>query len=229
MSNVASLFLLLTTGEPGPGEKKILGEATDAEYRHQIEVQGWTWDLSRSSESTELTRIGSRIPPPPNSVEPSILTFDKTMCRATSGMLAAMKTGELLTAVFSLEEDSEPDFLLQLTLKRVRIQKYELDIDGPEVKESWELNYEEMRFDYSPNYKEGKLTVGLKRHAGASNHAPTGETTETKIRALARKLEPAELRPLLKSLEADMNKPGARKEAPAKSTGASKKPLSGRA
>ena len=218
MSNVASLFLLLTTGAPGAGEKKILGEATDAEYRHQIEVHSWSWDLTRSSESTELTRIGSRVPPPPNSVVPSVLKFDKTMCRATSGMLAAMRTGELLTAVFALEEDSTPDFLLKLTLKRVRILEYELDIDGSEVKESWKLNYEEIRFDYSPNYKEGALTVNLTRHAGASTDAPSGETPETKIRALAGKMEPAELRPLLKSLEADLNKPGVRKEVPAKPT-----------
>ncbi|MEO6746866.1 MAG: type VI secretion system tube protein Hcp [Caldimonas sp.] len=222
MSNVASLFLLLTTGEPGMGEKKILGEATDAKYKHEIEVQGWNWDLTRSHESSELTKIGSRIPPPPNSVVPSVLTFEKSMCRATSGMLAAMRTGELLTAVFSLEEDSDLDFLLVLTLKRVRILEYELSINDNKVDESWKLNYEEIRFDYRPSDQGGELTVKLTRHAGASTKASSKDNTEEKIRELANKLEPSELKPLLKSLEADMNRPGARKETTSKSAGVGK-------
>jgi len=223
MSNVASLFLLLTTGEPGMGEKKILGEATDAKYKHEIEVHGWNWDLSRSHESSELTKIGSRIPPPPNSVVPSVLSFEKSMCRGTSGMLAAMRTGELLTAVFSLEEDSDLDFLLVMTLKRVRILEYELDIDGADVTETWKLNYEEIRFDYRPSDQGGELTAKLTRHAGASTQAPTNDNTEEKIRELASKLGPAELKPLLKSLEADMNKPGARKETTPKMAGVGRK------
>jgi type VI protein secretion system component Hcp len=217
MSKVASLFLLLTTGEPGMGEKKILGEATDAKYKHEIEVQGWNWDLTRSHESSELTKIGSRIPPPPNSVVPSVLSFEKSMCRATSGMLAAMRTGELLTAVFSLEEDSDLDFLLVLTLKRVRILEYELNINDNKVDESWKLNYEEIRFDYRPSDQGGELTVKLTRHAGASTKASSKDNTEEKIRELAKKLEPSELKPLLKSLEADMNRPGTRKETTSKS------------
>ena len=208
MSNVASLFLLLTTGPSGPAGKKIAGEATDAEYRDQIEVHGWNWNLTRSSESSRATKVGAQLLPPANSVVPSVLTFDKPMCRATSGMLAAMRTGELLSAVFSLEEDSTPDFLLQLTLEGVRILEYELDIEGAEVKESWKLNYDSIRFDYAPDYKEGKLTVSLERHAGASTDAPANEGPEEKIVALAAKMDAAKLGPLLKRLEADMSKPG---------------------
>lgn len=223
MSKVASLFLLLTTGEPGMGEKKILGEATDAKYKHEIEVQGWNWDLTRSHESSESAKTGSRTAPPPNAVVPSVLSIEKSMCRATSGMLAAMRTGELLTAVFSLEEDSDLDFLLVLTLKRVRILEYELSINDNKVDESWTLNYEEIRFDYRPSDQSGELTVKLTRHAGASTKASSKDNAEEKIRELAKKMEPSELKPLLKSLEADMNKPGARKEATSKTAGGGNK------
>ncbi len=205
MSDVASLFLLLTSGPPGPGAKKILGEATDAVYKHQIVIQGWNWTLTRSSESTELTKIGSSIPPPPNSVEPSLLKFEKTVCRATSGMLAAMREGELLTAVFSLEEDSDPDFLLQLTLGGVLIKDYDLSIDDAQAKESWELHYGTIRFDYTPNYKEGKLTVNLTRDPNASDESPANGSVGGKIETLANKMEPAELRPLLKRLQTDLD------------------------
>ena len=222
MSDVASLFLKLTSGPPGASEKRILGEATDAEYKHQIVVEGWGWDLTRSSESNELTKIGSRIPPPPNSVVPAVLRFDKTMCRATSGMLAAMRTGELLNAVFSLEEDSDPDFLLQLTLGRVRILKYDLNIDGPDVKETWQFDYDTIRFDYSPNYKEGKLTVNLTRHAGASTQPAADNSGEAKIRALAEDMEPAALKPVIKSLE-ELSRAGPRSAKPVKPGGVVKK------
>jgi type VI protein secretion system component Hcp len=221
MSKVASLFLNLTSGPEGPGEKRILGEAKDALYKDQIEINGWSWDLSRSSESSALTKIGSSIPPPPNSVVPSALKFTKTMCRATSGMLHAMCDGSLLTAVFSLEEDSDVDFLLRVTLKRVRIVEYELSIDGPDVSETWKVDYGSIRFDYDSAYmkdgertltRRGAVTVKLTRHAGASNKDPaslSSGSNEEKILALAEKMPQKGLEPLARKLEKmSMSSPG---------------------
>lgn len=221
MSKVASLFLKLTSSPEVAGESRFLGEAKDAEYRDQIEVNSWSWDLSRSSESSALTKIGSRIPPPPNSVVPSALKFSKTMCRASSGMLAAMRDGALLKAVFALEEDSDADFLLKVTLDRVRILEYELSIDGMEVSESWKLNYETIRFDYRNNYADtrGDLTATLTRHAGASSKDPVSLSSgskEEEILALAEGMGAKELRPLLKKLESTLTKPALRGPVPGK-------------
>jgi type VI protein secretion system component Hcp len=202
MSKVASLFLELSIGTKGPGASLILGEAKDAVYRDQIEINSWSWDLSRSSESAELTKIGSSIPPPPNSVVPSALKFSKTMCRATSGMLGAMRQGKLLTAVFSLEEDSDVDFKLEVTLGRVRILEYEFGIDGMEVTESWKLNYETIRFDYSSSI--GGQTATLTRHAGASTKdpsAPAAGGDDEKIMKLAEGMDAKQLKPLIQRLE----------------------------
>lgn len=202
MSKVASLFLEVFVGAKAPGATRILGEAKDALYRDQIEVNSWSWDLSRSSEASETSKMGSAIPPPPNSVVPSALKFTKTMCRATAGMLGAMRQGKLLTAVFSLEEDSDVDFKLQVTLERVRILEYEFGIDGIEVSETWKLNYDNIRFDYSTG--SGGQTATLTRHAGASTKDPATLATggdEDKIIKLAEGLDVKQLKPLIQRLE----------------------------
>jgi len=216
MSNVASFFLKLTIGQPGAGEKRILGEATDASYKHQIEISGFNWDLARTSASSSAT--GSSASRLSTSVEPSILKFSKPMCRATSGMLSAMETGELLTAVFTLEEDSDTDFKLELTLTKVRILDYSMEMDETEVKENWQAEYEIVRFDYTPNYKSGALTVSLTRHAGASTESPGDQAAAGKIHALAQGMKPAELKPLIKKLE-QLAKAGPSSAAPTKTTG----------
>lgn len=211
MSRVASLFLKLTSSPEVAGEQRFLGEAKDALYRDQIEINSWSWDLGRASEASELTKIGSKIPPPPNSVVPSALKFSKTMCRATAGMLGAMRDGSLLKAVFALEEDSSADFLLKVTLDRVRILEYELEIDGMDVTESWKLNYETIRFDYRHDYSDvrGDLTATLTRHAGAPNKDPNVRTDGSKaekILGLADEMDEKELRPLMKKLESTLTK-----------------------
>ena len=168
MAKAASLFLDLSYSPwsgrfraPGASkEKPFLGEAKDAEYRDQIEISSWNWDVTKKSEvSKKLT--GASGVPGPNTVVPSVLRFTKTMCRATSGMLLAMREGDLLKAVFALEEDSDADFLLRVTLDLVRILDYQLSIDGPDVSETWKLNYESIRFDYRPNAREGEFMKNL--------------------------------------------------------------------
>jgi type VI protein secretion system component Hcp len=221
MSRVASLFLKLTSSPEVAGEQRFLGEAKDALYRDQIEINGWSWDLGRASEAAELTKVSSKIPPPPNSVVPSALKFSKTMCRASAGMLGAMRDGSLLKAVFALEEDSSADFLLRVTLDRVRILEYELAIDGMEVTESWKLNYETIRFDYRHDYADarGEVTATLTRHAGSPNKDPavlSGGANTEKILGLADDMDEKELRPLLKKLESTLNKKSLPGPVPAK-------------
>jgi type VI protein secretion system component Hcp len=226
MSNVASFFLQLFVG-PLPqseAEKKsakvILGEATDKLYKQQIEVSSFGWELARTSASSRPT--GSGAPQRSTSSEPSILKFSKQMCRATSGMLSAMENGELLSAVFSLEEDSATDFKLELTLERVRILDYSVELEGTEIKENWQFNYESIRFDYKPDYKSASLTVSLTRYAGASTEAPADNSSGGKIRSLAEGMSPEALRPLLKSLESDLSKRGTTSPVASKTTGVTK-------
>ena len=215
MAKVASLFLDLTYSPwsgrflaPGAAkEKPFLGEAKDAEYRDQIEISSWDWDVTQKSESSKKSAAGVKNVPGPNTVEPSTLTFTKTMCRATSGMLAAMRQGELLKAVFALEEDSDADFLLKVTLDRVRIVKYGLTVNGFDVSESWEFNYETVRFDYRPSAREGELTAQLTRHPDASTKSNAAKTKEKEILALATSMDKATLQPLIKKLSDLASKP----------------------
>jgi type VI protein secretion system component Hcp len=209
MSKVASLFLDLTyspwsgraRSAGGGGEKPFLGEAKDAEYRDQIEINSWNWDVTQQSQISKKSPTGTASVPGPNTVVPSALKFTKTMCRATSGMLGAMRNGELLKAVFALEEDSDADFLLRVTLDRVRILEYDLNIDGPDVSESWKFNYETIRFDYRPNAREGELTAQLTRPPGASTDDPSAANSkEEKLLSQARALGGPALKPLMSKL-----------------------------
>ena len=208
MAKVASLFLDLTYSPwsgrfrtPGASsDKPFLGEATDAEYLDQIEISGWNWDVTQKSESSKKLTTGVNVPGP-NTVVPSVLRFSKSMCRATSGMLGAMRDGELLKAVFALEEDSDADFLLRVTLDRVRILDYDLGVEGPKISESWKLNYETIRFDYRPNPREGELTAQLTRPASAStDDSNSAHSKEEKILSIAKSMEKVALPPLAKKL-----------------------------
>jgi type VI protein secretion system component Hcp len=206
MSNVASFFLKLSAGPAGAGERVIRGEATDAAYRGQIEILSWNWEVEREAPTAEQRAPGARTagaPTPMRSsgVVPSVLKFTKPMCRATSSMLAAMEDGELLNAVFALEEDSATDFLLEMTLGRVRILEYSVEVEGTEIKESWQCNYETIRFDYRPDYTQGKLTATLTRPAGASTAEPADKSPEGKILSMAAGMSSDQLKPLIKKLQ----------------------------
>jgi type VI protein secretion system component Hcp len=195
------MFLQLGTGPRGAGARRFLGEAKDAEYRDQIEINDWKWSLLPTSDSSSMAGSGANSSQTVKAGEPSVLGFSKTMCRATSGMLKAMQTGEHLYAVFSLEEDSDVDFLLTLTLTDVRIIGYELDINGSEVTEEWKLDYSKIKFLYRRNYEDitGDLVLELKRSPNASKDTPGG--TKSKILDLAKTMNLEDLGPLAKELE----------------------------
>jgi type VI protein secretion system component Hcp len=195
------MFLQLGTGPDGAGVDRFRGEAKDAEYRNQIEINDWKWNLIPPSDSSSMAGTGANASQSVNAAEPSILSFSKTMCRASSAMLKAMMTGEFLHAVISLEEDSDVDFLLTLTLTEVRICGYELDISGPEVKEKWDLDYKDIKFLYRRNYADvnGDLLLTLTRSANASKDKPG--SNESKILSLAESMSAEELKPLAKKLE----------------------------
>lgn len=217
MAKYASLFLKLTSSPEVAGEKRFLGEAKDALYRDQIEIDSWDWDLTRASEASPLTKIGSKIPPPPNSVVPGQLSFRKSMCRATAGMLGAMRDGALLKAVFSLEEDSSTDFLLKVTLEDVRITNYSFDIKGQYVSEGWDLNYAKIRFDFRHNYADtrGDLTVTLTRPDNAPGKVSSG-SDEEKFMELGEAMDSKTLRPLLTKLNSHIEKTELRGPVPGK-------------
>jgi type VI protein secretion system component Hcp len=167
MSSVAKLFLNLKKGgTPIPGESDNVG------YEDQIEIEDWSWSLSRSSAS------GSH---GPDKAEPSVLSFSKFTDRATTAMLAAAKSGDELSAVFTLDDQSEGEFKLILTLDKVRIIKFDMNLHlertEATIEENWEFNYQSISFAYTPRAKgkgapAGAISTKIDRHPSASTQSP---------------------------------------------------------
>lgn len=161
MSSVAKLFMKVTGARSG----EIKGGAEDEEFKGQIELAAWNWALGKADSET-------------GGVEPSVFSFSKTMDRASTSLLGAMASGEELAVVVSLEEASDSEFELVLTLSKVRVIDYTMsatnDTASGRVTEEWVFNYNAIRFDYKPTPQEGKMTAVLTRapdaQAGASRH-----------------------------------------------------------
>lgn len=180
----------------------ILGDSRVKEYKDQIELSDWKWSINRKAENGD--------------VEPGIFQFSKLMDRSTTPMLGAMRNGESLKALINLEDASNEDFHLVITLEQVRITSFKLDAEaddaGGAVEEDWDFNYESIKFEYRATDKEGYSTVLLKRPAGASTDSP--RKTEDKILALAEDLEPGRLNELWAKLR-DMAEKGKYDQKPA--------------
>ena len=163
MSSAAKLFLKLIGSSSG----LIKGEAKVAFFKDQIELNDWKWALSRKDKGGNSENAKA---------EPSIFGFSKQMDRASTAMLGSMRNGEPMTAVISMEESSREQFRLIITLEDVLITSYDFSTQvndaGGVIDESWEFDYESVRFDYRSNAKEGMSTWTLKRPPGASTKAP---------------------------------------------------------
>ena len=163
MSSAAKLFLKLTGSSSG----LIRGEAKVVNFKDQIELNDWKWALNRKDKGGNSENAKA---------EPSIFGFSKQMDRATTAMLGSMRSGEPMDAVISMEESSREQFRLIVTLEGVLITSYDFSTqvsDGSaSIDESWEFDYESVRFDYRSSAKEGMSTWTLMRPPGASTKAP---------------------------------------------------------
>ncbi|MBT9500364.1 MAG: type VI secretion system tube protein Hcp [Burkholderiaceae bacterium] len=202
------------------GSREIKGESEAEGFEGQIEVDDWSWEIAtttgmkvdKPSQSPRFddANLRSSRPLPVTESEtttlPSVFRFSKMMDRSSTALMYAMTSGELLTAVVSMEESSTAEFEIEITLTQVRVTHYEVngknDKASGEIEEKWHLNYSDINFDYLPTAlkDKGKLSVKLTRPAGASTDAP--KSKEDQILELAGKFE----LPALERLWDDMKK-----------------------
>lgn len=192
MASHTKLYMKLT----GSTQGLIKGESQVAGFKDQIELDDWKWALERKADADVS--------------EPSVFGFSKVMDRASTAMLSAMRNGEPLTAVISMEEASQQQFRLLVTLEGVLITQYDVRAQvqdaGGGVDEDWHFDYETVRFDYRATTKEGMSTATLRRPPGASKTAP--DSNEQKIVELARPLSKEQLDKTWKAIEDDRSRMG---------------------
>lgn len=145
----------------------ITGEVVDAEFAQQIDIDGWDWEMSYEKNQSKLE---VREKP-----EPGLFTFTKIMDRSSLQMLNRLKSGEKLSAILTLVENSDYAFQLIIRLRNVRIIEYKVDgKDGEksaELKENWTFNYDEITFENTlavARHQTKTMTTVLKRSAQAS-------------------------------------------------------------
>jgi type VI protein secretion system component Hcp len=178
MSSVAKLYLMLRkTNADGA---IIPGESVAEGFEQQIELDDWSWSLTRpQGETTPTVKMGAGALFNPNAAVPSVFAFSKHMDRATTAMLSAARSGELLHATLTLEESSDADFEMVIRMEKVRVISYDMNAQNEKAsalaEENWQFNYESIYFDYKPNAKSGTIRIKLDRHPGASTAAPSGD------------------------------------------------------
>lgn len=161
MSEHARLFMKLT-GEDG---RLIAGDASAMGMKGWIELEDWNWSMRRKSGQTDA-----------NAVEPTKLTFSKSMDKATHRMLRAMSTGEALTAMVKLDDASLHLFNLTLHLSKVRILDYKFSTQASDksmsISEDWGFDYESILFEYRQDIQKGAVEVEILRPPGSSTDSP---------------------------------------------------------
>lgn len=162
---VSLMFLQLTDAGGGT----IGGDAEDADYSGQIELENFRWGLEEAAVGKAITRKDGTSEVPMR-VVPGQLEFVKGPDSSTTRLLKAIASGEIMRgAEFTLTERSmlEP-FHLVIKLTEVRLTDYELDVSDEEasltMEETWTLTYKTIKFTYD---YEGKHEVELERPPGA--------------------------------------------------------------
>ena len=221
MSAAAKLFMELKKGRDGSGVH-IVGESVVDRFVGQIEIDDWRWGVvrQRTSTSSSSDPLASDISDA-GTPEPSIFSFSKQMDRSTTAMLNAAKSGELLWAKITLEgaeaivegkDATIGGFMLAITLRGVRVVKYDLDGKNDkasaELTESWDLNYESIDIEHSASggdRRKPKVTVQLTRPASAKTTAIEVGMDSDGLK-LAKKYLPGEVAALWKKTQEEAAK-----------------------
>lgn len=192
MAESANIHLKLL----GKDGKPIEGEAENARFVKQIDLDDWKWALG-----TDQTN---------GKPEPTKFSFKKRMCRATPRMLSAMASGEPLEAVVEIEDygivdnNAKPMFELKLTLKQVLVVNYSCDLDvgdkGGKIDENWDFDYDSITLDYRAVTHEGTMTVEYLRPAGAKLRET--DRSEAQILKLAENMGREDLKQLWVKIKA---------------------------
>jgi len=195
MSALAKLFLKLN-GPKGP----IAGDSRIRGYMGHIEIDDWSWSLQRekppSGGDKDLVTV------------PSAIAFSKLMDRASTPMLTAMKDGDDLTAIITLEETASSQFKLVLKLEEARLLDYGLEIKGDEkggsAEESWTLDYRVITIERTVE-GGGTSSYKFQRPGWASNDAPASGTAkvEVEIGRLVKDLSPDRLNEVWEKIKKD--------------------------
>jgi type VI secretion system Hcp family effector len=166
MSAVANLHMKIVGANAG----EIQGESRINKFAGWIEIDDWTWETAYQK--------------PPGGTEhekepvPSVLSFSKLMDRASTIMLKAMITGDLLRVTISMDEQVTDDpFGLTIVLEDARLIEYDADFKTGDkqlsVEEKWSLDYREIRFTYKVGGKAAP-DARLQRPSWASNDKADG-------------------------------------------------------
>lgn len=180
MSAVAKLFMHLVGAESG----EIAGESVMKNFVGQIELDDWAWSLEPESDPEDST---SKVP------VPSVITISKLMDRASTPMMSALRSGDLLTVVITLAEAAETQFGLVIKLKKARLIDYSMEAKSDEklvtVEEKWKLDYRELSFDHRENQQSKGSKYTVFRPAWASTETPTKGNDEKQIRTSLTSIE----------------------------------------
>jgi type VI protein secretion system component Hcp len=152
--------------------EEIKGESEGHKHDYWIDVTSWNWDVSdeslkNSGTAKDTTARGATSGAARASagggevgIQPSLLTFTKSVDRSTTRLLLAMDEGHVLqkATITLLEELLDVNrkyreaFRLDVVLEDVKIVSYRLSVRASEhrvdLEETWGLNYTTIKFDY---------------------------------------------------------------------------------
>lgn len=168
MAETTRIFMQLHGASSG----EIKGESVFNERRDWIELDNWNWQLGRSSTDEAVP-------------EPSLLSFDKRMDRASMAMLRSMLKGEELRATIIVDDSASNLLELTIRLEQVTIRKYEFSTEisevGGSVDEDWTFDYRWITFEYQANAKSGVKSIKLHRPLTASDKVISTKEKEKEL------------------------------------------------
>lgn len=197
MSAVAKLYMQLSGAQTG----LVKGESRTKNFVGQIELDDWSWSIEPEAD-------------PDNSSQkiavPSVISISKLMDRATTPMLAALRSGDLLDVKITLAEAAENQFGLVITLEQARLIDYSFDVKSEEkgvtVDEKWKLGYRFITFDHRANQQTAGSKYKVERPAWADDGKTSKKDVEKEVRTLLSSMQPGSLNELWDKIGEDIKK-----------------------
>lgn len=148
------MFIKIEGGRMGP----IKGESADLTHPDEIQVHSWSWGMRGNASAT--ISAGSKTSGA-NQVSISELTFTKGVDSASTGLMVALRTNEIIKkAVLTVRKagGASPVEYLKITLEKARISSVELkgsDTDIEQVTEQVSIGFQKMSVEYLPQDSAG--------------------------------------------------------------------------
>jgi type VI secretion system secreted protein Hcp len=142
------MFIKIEGGRMGP----IKGESTDLTHPDEIQVKSWSWGMRGNASATIAAagKAGS------NQVSISELTFTKGVDSASTGLMVALRSNEIIKkAVLTVRKagGTSPVEYLKITLEKARICSVDLqgtsDMAASEqIIEQVSIGFQKMAVEY---------------------------------------------------------------------------------